>query len=90
MTIKLKSLLFVSDAPAKPKHAAWLAPLPGHGFPPHLHAVTGLDRRAQGLPVTLGVNVRLTGLDSGLASIDLARLPPPGPTSANALRRPAH
>lgn len=56
----------------QPKHAAWLAPLLGHGVALHLHAVTGLDRRAQGLPVTLGVNVRLTGLDLALASLDLA------------------
>ena len=50
----------------QPKHTAWAAPLLGNGSCPgltvHLHAVTGLDRRARGLPVTLGVNVRVSGL----------------------------
>ena len=36
---------------------------PRTGLAVHLHAVTGLDRRARGLPATLGVNVRLSGLD---------------------------
>ena len=58
-----------------PKHAAWLAPLLGHGVALHLHQVTGLDRRAKGLPVTLGVNVRLSDLDLALASLGLARHP---------------
>ncbi|WP_095512501.1 DUF6166 domain-containing protein [Rubrivirga marina] len=51
----------------QPKHVAWATPLlgagPRTGLAVHLHAVTGLDRRARGLPVTLGVNVRLSGLD---------------------------
>ena len=55
----------------QPKHVGWAAPLLGDGPRPdglrtglavHLHAVTGLDRRARGLPVTLGVNVRVSGL----------------------------
>jgi hypothetical protein len=50
----------------QPKHAAWATPLLGDGLRSglavHLHAVSGLDRRARGLPVTLGVNVRLSGL----------------------------
>ena len=50
----------------QPKHAAWATPLLGDGLrfglAVHLHAVSGLDRRARGLPVTLGVNVRLSGL----------------------------
>jgi hypothetical protein len=54
----------------QPKHASWLAPLLGDeecpGATVHLHAVTGLDRRARGLPVTLGVNVRVSGLNVGL------------------------
>lgn len=54
----------------QPKHAAWLTPLLGDeecpGATVHLHAVTGLDRRARGLPVTLGVNVRVSGLGVGL------------------------
>lgn len=56
----------------QPKHAAWLAPLLGHGVAVHLHAVTGLDRRARGLPVTLGVNVRVSGLAYALDSLALA------------------
>ncbi|WP_095512641.1 DUF6166 domain-containing protein [Rubrivirga marina] len=56
----------------QPKHVAWLAPLLGAGggsaetdgpHPPaasvHLVEVTGLGRRERGLPVTLGVNVRI-------------------------------
>ena len=50
----------------QPKHVAWVTPLlgdgPRSGVAVHLHAVTGLDRRARGLPVTLGVNVRVSGL----------------------------
>ncbi len=50
----------------QPKHAAWATPLLGDGLRSglavHLHAVSGLDRRARGLPVTLGVNVRVSGL----------------------------
>ena len=52
----------------QPKHAAWLAPLlgtGGDGHPSaslHLVEVTGLGRRAEGRPVTLGVNVRMTGI----------------------------
>ncbi len=50
----------------QPKHVAWATPLLGDeshgGLAVHLHAVTGLDRRARGLPVTLGVNVRLSGV----------------------------
>ena len=65
-----RSLQLVGEV--QPKHAAWLAPLLGHGVALHLHQVTGLDRRAQGLPVTLGVNVRFTGLDLAFASLDLA------------------
>ena len=49
----------------QPKHTGWATPLLGDGLRSglvvHLHAVTGLDRRARGLPVTLGVNVRLSG-----------------------------
>ena len=43
----------------QPKHAAWLAPLLRAGAGVRLHQVTGLGRRAQGLPTTLGVNVRI-------------------------------
>lgn len=52
----------------QPKHAAWLAPLlgtGGDGYPSaslYLVEVTGLGRRAEGRPVTLGVNVRMTGI----------------------------
>ena len=66
-----RSLHLVGEV--QPKHAAWLAPLLGHGVALHLHQVTGLDRRAKALPVTLGVNVRLSDLDLALASLDLAR-----------------
>lgn len=55
------------------KHAAWLAPLLGHGAAIHLQTVTGLDRRARGLPVTLGVNVRVSGLALAVESLRLAR-----------------
>ena len=44
----------------QPKHAAWLAPLLARGAALHLHRVTGLARRARGLPTTLGVNVRVS------------------------------
>ena len=57
----------------QPKHVPWLtplldAPLSGvwEGVVVHLQAVTGLDRRARGLPVTLGVNVRVSGLGAAL------------------------
>ena len=43
----------------QPKHAAWLTPLLRAGAAVHLLRVTGLSRRAQGLPTTLGVNVRV-------------------------------
>ena len=43
----------------QPKHAAWLAPLLRAGAGVRLHQVTGLGRRARGLPTTLGVNVRV-------------------------------
>lgn len=43
----------------QPKHAAWLTPLLRAGAAVHLLRVTGLGRRAQGLPTTLGVNVRI-------------------------------
>ncbi|MDT7858131.1 hypothetical protein RQM47_15900 [Rubrivirga sp. S365] len=43
----------------QPKHAAWLTPLLRAGAAVHLLRVTGLGRRAQGLPTTLGVNVRV-------------------------------
>ena len=52
----------------QPKHAPWLAPLLGSGegsaetdrpASVHLIEVTGLGRRERGLPVTLGVNVRI-------------------------------
>ena len=46
----------------QPKHATWLAPLLGRGAAVHLHRVTGFERRAQDLPVTLGVNVRIAGI----------------------------
>ena len=68
----------------QPKHTAWAAPLLGDGgrldvlcpgLTVHLHTVTGLDRRARGLPVTLGVNVRLSGLGGA-----------PGPPARPALR----
>jgi hypothetical protein len=52
------------------------------GLAVHLHVVTGLDRRARGLPVTLGVNVRLSGFDRALCAP-----PPPVPVPpAPALR----
>ena len=62
----------------QPKHVPWLtpllgAPLPGvwegPGVAVHLHAVTGLDRRARGLPATLGVNVRVSGLGAALDAL---------------------
>ena len=60
----------------QPKHVPWLtplldAPLSGvwEGVAVHLHAVTGLDRRARGLPVTLGVNVRVSGLGASLGAL---------------------
>lgn len=43
----------------QPKHATWLTPLLARGAALHLHQVTGLGRRARGLPTTLGVNVRV-------------------------------
>ena len=74
----------------QPKHTAWATPLvsngagdgPRSGLTVHLHAVTGLDRRARGLPVTLGVNVRLSGFDRALC------VPPPASPArpASALR----
>lgn len=62
----------------QPKHVSWLtplldAPLSGvwecPGVTVHLQAVTGLDRRARGLPVTLGVNVRVSGLGAALDAL---------------------
>ena len=60
----------------QPKHVPWLtplldAPLSGvwEGVAVHLQAVTGLDRRARGLPVTLGVNVRVSGLGASLDAL---------------------
>ena len=60
----------------QPKHVPWLTPLLGaplsgvwEGVVVHLHAVTGLDRRARGLPVTLGVNVRVSGLGAALDAL---------------------
>ena len=60
----------------QPKHVPWLtplldAPLSGvwEGVAVHLQAVTGLDRRARGLPVTLGVNVRVSGLGTALDAL---------------------
>ena len=60
----------------QPKHVPWLtplldAPLSGvwEGVVVYLQAVTGLDRRARGLPVTLGVNVRVSGLGAALDSL---------------------
>jgi hypothetical protein len=66
------------------KHTAWATPLvidgPHSGLTVHLHAVTGLARRARGLPVTLGVNVRLSGFDHPLG------VPPAPPRPGPALR----
>lgn len=59
----------------QPKHAAWLAPLLGRGAALYLHRVTGLDRRAKGLPVTLGVNVRIAGLVPALDHFAAALAP---------------
>ena len=60
----------------QPKHVPWLtplldAPLSGvwEGVVVHLQAVTGLDRRARGLPVTLGVNVRVSGVGAALDAL---------------------
>ena len=60
----------------QPKHVPWLtplldAPLLGvwEGVVVHLQAVTGLDRRVRRLPVTLGVNVRVSGLGAALDSL---------------------
>ena len=60
----------------QPKHVPWLAPLldaPLSGVwesaTVHLQAVTGLDRRARRLPVTLGVNVRVSGLGAALDAL---------------------
>ena len=50
----------------QPRHALWLAPLVARGAAVHLHAVTGVGRRARGLPVTLGVNVRVSALSHAL------------------------
>ena len=55
------------------KHAAWIAPLLGLGVAVHLQTVTGLDRRARGLPVTLGVNVRFSSLAFAIDSLSLAQ-----------------
>ena len=73
----------------QPKHVAWVSSLLGDGgrlegrpgVAVHLHAVTGLGRRARGLPVTLGVNVRLSGLGGALGS-------PPSP-ALRAVAEPA-
>ena len=74
----------------QPKHVGWATPLlgdgdrlgvPRSGLSVHLHAVTGLDRRARGLPVTLGVNVRVSGLGG-------ASGPPPRP-ALRAVAEPA-
>ena len=54
----------------QPKHAAWLTPLVCTGATIHLLRVSGLSRRAQGLPVTLGVNVRISGLGAALDALD--------------------
>ena len=59
----------------QPKHAPWLAPLLGRGAALHLHRVTGLDRRARGLPVTLGVNVRIVGIARALDRLAAALAP---------------
>ena len=59
----------------QPKHAAWLAPLLGRGAALHLHRVTGLDRRAQGLPVTLGVNVHIVGIARAVDRLAAALAP---------------
>ena len=59
----------------QPKHAAWLAPLLGRGAAIHLHRVTGLYRRAQGLPVTLGVNVRIVGIARAVDRLAAALAP---------------
>ena len=59
----------------QPKHAAWLAPLLGRGAALHLHRVTGLDRRARGLPVTLGANVRIVGIARALDRLAAALAP---------------
>lgn len=50
----------------QPRHADWLSPLLAHGAAVHVHAVTGLARRVRGLPVTLGVNVRLSAIGHAL------------------------
>ncbi|MEM0960919.1 MAG: DUF6166 domain-containing protein [Bacteroidota bacterium] len=69
----------------QPKHTGWATPLLGDGhhagLTVHLHAVTGLDRRARGLPVTLGVNVRLSGFDDALG-VPPAPAPPGPPLRA--------
>ena len=59
----------------QPKHAAWLAPLLERGAQVHVHAVTGLARRARGLHVTLGVNVTVSALAHALRPTSVAEAP---------------
>ena len=59
----------------QPKHAAWLAPLVARGARVHVHAVTGLTRRARGLHVTLGVNVTVSALAHALRPRCVAEAP---------------
>ena len=64
------------------KHAAWITLLVATGATVHLLRVSGLSRRAQGLPVTLGVNVRISGLGGALDALAGDSGSPPPRTAA--------
>lgn len=66
----------------QPKHAAWITPLVATGATVHLLRVSGLSRRAQGLPVTLGVNIRISGLGGALSALAGGSGSPPPRTAA--------
>jgi hypothetical protein len=71
----------------QPKHAAWIAPLLGHGAAVHLQTVTGLNSDGSRQPVmrgvtrrttesvykTLGVNIRVSGLAFAIDSLALVQ-----------------
>lgn len=58
----------------QPRHTDWLGLLLAHGAAVHVHAVTGLARHARGLPVTLGVNVRVSAIGHALDQTNAAAL----------------
>lgn len=77
----------------QPHHADWLGPLLAHGAAVHVHAVTGLARHVRGLPVTLGVNVRVSAighaLDQSAALVSAAATSVAEPTAPYGLREAA-